>query len=188
MTAPVPPPAPRWLLGIALLLPVALIAGVLLAAVLIRAQRPAPLPLAAVAAPAAGSPDCARLLGALPPDLEGDGNESVRRRQLAAPAPPGAAAWGEPPVVVRCGVARPAALTVSSRLLDISGVQFLALPSPGKSAAGQADGTAASNWVAVDRPVYVVVSLPPEVGSGPLQQIGELIRQTLQRRDLDLSP
>lgn len=180
-------PAPRWLLGIALLLPIALIGGVLAAAVLIRAQHPAPLPLVAVAAPAAGSPDCTRLLGALPTDLEGAGNESVPRRRLATPAPPGAVAWGEPPVVLRCGLARPAELTVSSRLLDISGVQFLALP-PAQPGTDRPEGAAASSWVAVDRPVYVVVSLPPDAGSGPLQQIGEVIRRTLPRRDLDLSP
>lgn len=183
MTAAAPPLLPRWLLGIALVLPLTLIGGILLAATLIRAEPPAPLPLAAVAAPAAGSADCAHLLGALPPKLEGDGNESVRRRDLAAPVPPGTAGWGEPPVVVRCGLGRPAALTVTARLLDISGVQFLALPAPDRP-----DGAEASSWVAVDRPVYVVVSLPPDVGSGPLQQIAGVIRQTLPPRDLDLSP
>lgn len=183
MTSAAPPPVPRRLLGLALLLALALIGGVLLAAALIRAQRPAPLPLAAVPAPAAGSADCARLLGALPAELEGDGNESVHRRQVTAPAPPGSAAWGEPPVVLRCGLARPAALTPTARLLDISGVQFLPLPD-----AGRPDGTGFSSWVAVDRPVYVVVSLPPDIGSGPLQQIAGVIGQTLPRRDLDLSP
>ncbi|MCA1677003.1 MAG: DUF3515 domain-containing protein, partial [Actinobacteria bacterium] len=109
MTADTPPPAPRWLLGIALVLPIALIVGVLLAAAEVRGQRPAPLPLAAVPAPGADSPDCARLLAALPQDLEGVANESVPRRELAAPVPSGAAAWGEPPVVLRCGLGRPAA-------------------------------------------------------------------------------
>ncbi|HEX2300391.1 MAG TPA: DUF3515 domain-containing protein [Pseudonocardiaceae bacterium] len=192
------PPGSRWVLGIALVLSIALIGGVLLAAALIRAQRPAPLPLAAVAAPAAGSPECARLLSAVPQELEGDGNGSVPRRELAAPAPPGAAAWGAPPVVLRCGLARPAALTPTARLLDISGVQFLNLPSPdlsrterpgaARSVTGLPAGTAASTWLAVDRPVYVAVSLPPDVGSGPLQQIAGVIGQTLPRQDLDLAP
>ncbi|MGH4024922.1 MAG: DUF3515 domain-containing protein [Pseudonocardiaceae bacterium] len=196
MTAAASLPAPRWVLGLALVLPIALIGGILLAAALIRDQPPAPLPLAAAPAPAAGSPECARLLDALPPALEGngiDGNGSVPRRELTAPVPPSAAAWGEPPVVLRCGLGRPAALTPTARLLDISGVQFLTLPDPdppgaARSATGGPDGTAARSWVAVDRPVYVVVSLPQDVGSGPLQQIAGVIRQTLPRRDLDLTP
>ncbi|MGH3907773.1 MAG: DUF3515 domain-containing protein [Pseudonocardiaceae bacterium] len=179
------PPSPsRWLLGIALTLPVALIVGVLVAAAVVRSQRPGPLPLATVAAPAADSPDCARLLAALPQELDGDGDQSMHRRQVAAPAPAsapaGTAAWGEPPVVLRCGLGRPGALTVTSRLLDVSGVQFLALP------ASEVPDTGAGSWVAVDRPVYVVVTLPPEAGSGPLQQIAGVISQTLPGRAVDV--
>ncbi|MGB8199662.1 MAG: DUF3515 domain-containing protein, partial [Pseudonocardiaceae bacterium] len=78
-------------------------------------------------------------------------------------------------VVLRCGLDRPAELTTTSRLLEISGVQFLETASSG-----------ASTWVAVDRPVYVVVALPPTSGSGPLQQIATVIAKTLPRRDVDL--
>jgi hypothetical protein len=78
-------------------------------------------------------------------------------------------------VVLRCGLDRPAELTASSRLLGVSGVQFLEIPKPG-----------ASTWVAVDRPVYVVVDLPPTSGSGPLQQLATVIARTLPQRNLDI--
>jgi hypothetical protein len=79
-------------------------------------------------------------------------------------------------VVLRCGLNRPAELTATSRLLDISGVQFLELTGPDTS-----------TWVAVDRPVYLVVALPPTSGSGPLQQIATVIANTLPQRNVDVS-
>lgn len=164
---------PRWLLGIALILPVALVVGVLAVAAQVRSQPQGPVGLAVVPAPAAGSADCTRLLAALPEQLDGGELGDLQRRQLAAPAPAGAAAWGAPPVVVRCGLDRPTDLTPASRLLAISGVQFFTLPSPGTN-----------TWVAVDRPVYVVVGLPPGTGSGALQQIATVIANTLPRRDV----
>jgi hypothetical protein len=85
------------------------------------------------------------------------------------------AAWGEPPVVLRCGLDRPADLTATSRLLAVSGVQFLELPSPGTN-----------TCVVVDRPVYIVVDLPPVTGSGPLQQVATVIANTLPQRNVNI--
>jgi hypothetical protein len=78
-------------------------------------------------------------------------------------------------VVLRCGLDRPADLTASSRLLSVSGVQFLEIPSGGLS-----------TWVAVDRSVYVTVDLPPTSGSGPLQQLATVIAHTLPQRGLEI--
>jgi hypothetical protein len=167
--------APRWPLGIALALVVALVVVVLVAASMVRHQAPGPLGVAAVPAPAADSADCARLLAALPEELDGAELGALRRRQLRAPAPAGVAGWGEPPVVLRCGLGRPPELTATSRLLAVSGVEFLEIPSPDTS-----------TWVAVDRPVYLVVALPPRSGSGPLQQIATVISHTLPRREVDI--
>ncbi|HEY3895106.1 MAG TPA: DUF3515 domain-containing protein [Pseudonocardiaceae bacterium] len=166
---------PRWPIGIALVLAVGLVVGVLIAAELVRRQSLGPLPLAVVAAPSAGSGDCARLLAALPGQLDAGDLGTLERRQLAVPAPAGATAWGEPPVVLRCGLSRPPGLTATSRLLAVSGVQFLEVPTPG-----------ASTWVAVDRPVYVVVALPPTSGSGPLQQVATVIGKALPQKDVDV--
>lgn len=170
-----PAGAPRWPLGIALALAVALVVGVLIAAAMVRGQAPGPLRLATLPAPSAGSVDCVRLLAALPEKLDGGEMGALERRQLAAPAPAGTAGWGEPPVVLRCGLDRPAELTATSRLLDVSGVQFLEIVNPDTSA-----------WVAVDRGVYVSVALPPTSGSGPLQQVAAVIASTLPRREVDV--
>lgn len=169
-----PASTPRLVLTVALILPVALVVGVLIAVAVVRGQRPAPLPLPTETAPSADSANCAHLLAALPQKLDGTAG-GLDRRELAAPLPPGATAWGEPPVVLRCGLHRPAELTATSRLLDVSGVALLEIPH-----------AAASAWVAVDRPVYVAVSLPPGTGSGPLQRIAEVIAATLPARELDI--
>jgi Protein of unknown function (DUF3515) len=170
-----PAGAPRWPLAIALALAGALVVGVLIAAAVVRNQTLGPLGLAALPAPSAGSAGCTRLLAALPEKLDGGEMGALERRRLAAPVPAGAAGWGEPPVVLRCGLHRPAELTATSRLLDVSGVQFLEIANPDMS-----------TWVAVDRPVYVLVALPPTSGSGPLQQIATVIANTLPRRDVDV--
>lgn len=165
----------RWPLAIALALVATLVVGVLIAASLVRNQPLGPLNLAAVPAPAAQSDDCRRLLTALPDHLDGGALGVLERRQLRAPVPAGAVAWGEPPVVLRCGLDRPADLTASSRLLDVSGVQFLEIHSGG-----------ISTWVAVDRSIYIAVALPPTSGSGPLQQIAVVIAHTLPSQGLDI--
>lgn len=171
-----PASAPRWPRGTAVALAVALVVGVLIAAAIMRGQALGPLALAAIPAPSAESSDCTRLLTALPGTLDGGEMGAWDRRQLATPAPAGTAGWGEPPVVLRCGLSRPAELTATSRLLDVSGVQFLEIANPDTS-----------TWVAVDRAVYIVVALPPASGSGPLQQIAAVISNTLPRRDVNVT-
>jgi hypothetical protein len=170
---------PPRVLAAVLALPVLLVTAVLLASALVRSQGPGPLPLATVPAPEAASPQCAALVAALPEDIDtgedGTGAGQLDRRPIADPAPAGTAAWGEPPVVLRCGLDRPAELTASSRLLAVSGVQFLEIPGPG-----------ATSWVAVDRPVYVVLTLPVGSGSAALQRVAATIRMTLPRTDVDL--
>jgi len=135
-------------------------------------EASAPLALPAVPAPAAGSPDCARLLAALPEWLP-SGTARLDRRPLATPAPLGAAAWGVvQTVILRCGLDRPAELTATATLLDVSGVQWLQLP-------GQ---DATSTWVAVDRPVYVALTQPDDSGTGPLQDVSAAIKSTLSEQ------
>lgn len=62
---------------------------------------------------------CAALVDALPDDLDG-----LQRREVR-PEDAMAAAWGSPAVVLRCGVARPAALTPTSFCLVANGVGWL---------------------------------------------------------------
>ena len=67
------------------------------------------------------------LIGALPDQL-GD----YRRAAAADPAPPGAAAWrprhdGEP-VILRCGLDRPAEFVVGAPLQVVDAVQWFRVP------------------------------------------------------------
>ncbi|MPZ65112.1 MAG: DUF3515 family protein [Pseudonocardiaceae bacterium] len=163
------------MLAVAIGLPSLLVITVVITAVVLRNQEPGPLGLTPVPAPEARFADCARLLSALPEEVDARDAGELDRRAIAAPAPPGTAAWGQPAVVLRCGLGRPAELTATSRLLDVSGVQFLELPGP-----------ASSSWLVVDRSVYVAVTLPDSVGSGPLQQVAGTVRETLPRQDVEV--
>lgn len=133
--------------------------------------RTGPVPLVPVDAPSAGSAECAALTAALPEELP-DTGDPLRRLPIADPAPPATAAWGTDrgePVVLRCGLSRPAELNPVSDLTVIDGVQWLTVVDP----AG-----ARTSYV-VDRPVYAAVTLPPETGTGSLQQLSATIAATL---------
>jgi hypothetical protein len=126
-----------------------------------------PLLLVPVDAPQAGSAQCAALLRGLPATLA-NGTTPLRRRQLATPAPPASAAWGGDPVVLRCGIERPPELTQTSELLAVDGVRWLRVT---------ADG--AATWYAVDRASVVALTLPGNVGTGPIQDVSEAIGKTM---------
>jgi hypothetical protein len=128
-----------------------------------------PLAVATVEAPDATSSSCTSLLAGLDGDLPA-GTATLPRRALAAPAPAGVRAWAaEPvPVVLRCGLPRPAELTPTSALLEVNGVRWLTLT----------DGPLSTS-IAVDRPVYVAFTAPTGIGSGPLQAVSDAVRTTL---------
>jgi hypothetical protein len=62
--------------------------------------------------------DCKALMADVPQHVAGQGRLNV----------PGqvAAAWGDPAIILRCGVEKPEALTPSSRCFDVSDVGWLA--------------------------------------------------------------
>jgi hypothetical protein len=132
-----------------------------------------PFAVATVDAPQAGSPSCTTLLAALQGDLPA-GADTLPRRAIADPAPAGVRAWAADPtpVVLRCGLPRPAELTPTSALLEVDGVRWLqlddGLPQP-----------QVVTSVAVDRPVYVALTVPTGVGSGPLQAVSDVVRTAL---------
>jgi len=165
---------PLLLIVAALALTVAAIAAVVVLAGRQAAQHDVPdtgpLAVPAVDAPGAGGRSCSVLMSALPDDLSG-----LARRQLTG-AQPGVAAWGDPPLVLRCGLSDPAELTCSARLMqftDASGgsVSWLQLSDP-----------SAVTYIAVDRPVRIAVTVPPGSGMGPIQQLSELIAADLPSR------
>jgi hypothetical protein len=180
---PDPPAADRgiggvatWRLVLAIALPmVAIVAIVVLAAVV--NSRPVsdvtdPLPVSSVEAPGATTASCTSLLAALPDPLG-----QLPRRQLVQGADPllaGVAAWGEPAVILRCGVPTPAELTCSAPVQVVNGVTWLLL-----------DGDAATTYLAVDRSVRVAVTVPDSITStGPWQETSNVIRATLPARDV----
>ena len=103
-----------------------------------------------VPAPDAPAAACASVV--LPTTVSGAG--------LRPTAIPGTSAWGEPPITYRCGVTRPAALTPTSRLLEVGGISWLPIEGAGGT------GFIAVTWPSQDAPVYVEV-LVPEAYAAP---------------------
>lgn len=161
---------PRALLIAAVLLPVVAI-GVILAMAASRQTPPAPVAIAALPAAQAESPECQGLLATLPDQL-GD----LRRAATAEPTPAGTAAWrgdrdpGSAPVIMRCGLDRPAEFVVGAPIQMVDQVSWFRLADPD---AGR------STWVCVDRPVYVALTLPDGSGPAPIQTLSEVIERTM---------
>ena len=65
-------------------------------------------------------PNCAAVLAAAPTYVDG------AKRRAISPTTAAAAAWGRTPIVLHCGVDRPAALTSTSTLMTINGVDWFA--------------------------------------------------------------
>ncbi|BBY66030.1 DUF3515 domain-containing protein [Mycolicibacterium helvum] len=164
-----------------------LIAGVVVGVVSIgtvlgvAATRQAPVQpvvIASVPAPKADSSTCKALLEALPVNLG-----EFHRVAAANPVPPGAAAWrGEAdnfPVVMRCGIDRPAEFVVGSPIQMVDAVQWFRLDDPDIDH---------STWVAVDRPVYVALTLPTQSGPTPIQTLSDVIARTMPAVAIDPNP
>ena len=106
---------------------------------------------------------CPAVMSGLPLDLQGEPSRQVRSDS------PFAYAWGEPPVVLVCGVDRPAGFTVGVSAIQINGVQWYVDTS-------DPDSTV---WTTVDRPVHVQVTLPASVDSAPVTTLSTPIAQAL---------
>lgn len=166
---------PRALIVVAAVLALALAVTVAIIGLTSGGETPPaaapPLPLPAVDAPDAGSSECAKLVAKLPDAVQSAG-EQLERRKLAEPAPEAAAAWGESkPVVLRCGVPKPAELTSTSKLLQTDGVRWLPVA-----------GTGSTTYYAVDRAVYVALTVPDGSGTGVVQDISKAVRSALQEQ------
>jgi hypothetical protein len=163
---------PRALIFAAVALAVATIGTILVIAATHQAPRQ-PVAVAAVPAPQSGSPTCQALAQALPQRL-GD----YQRAALAQPAPEGATAWragpDSEPVVLRCGLDRPADFVVGSPIQIVDRVQWFEVRDQAQSI-----GAGRSTWYAVDRPVYVALTLPAGSGPTPIQELSEVIDRTI---------
>jgi hypothetical protein len=159
-------------------LAVLLIAGVIAVSLVFGSRsddppkRTGPVALVPVPAPAAGSADCTTLLTKLPATLQ-SGSTQLSKAELASPAPPATAAWTDQrtdPVVLRCGLDKPAEITPTTQTRAVDGVQWLPV-----------DGAEATTWFTVDRTVFVALTIPTTAGTGPLQDISKTVGQTLPR-------
>lgn len=176
-------PLSRVTLFVAAGLAAVLVVGVIIASQLLGADdteqatpttlppRPTgPLALVTVDAPDAGTPACTNLTNALPAKLPSNGKQ-LTRLALAEPAPQAAAAWagdrGEP-VVLRCGLGKPAELQPTSSLRLISEVNWLPI-----------EGDGATTWYTVDRPVYIALTIPEDAGTGVVQEMSETIAKAV---------
>jgi hypothetical protein len=192
---------PRALLIAAISVAVAAIV-VVLAIAAIRQSKPEqqPVAIASVSAPRADSTECQTLLGALPEQL-GD----YRRAPTAQPTPAGAAAWqadaDDEPVILRCGVDRPADFIVGAPIQVVDPVQWFRVGEDrageagvGEDRAGEAGvgddraGDGRTTWYAVDRPVYVALTLPQGSGPTAIQQISEVVAESLPTTPINPAP
>src|ERR1700759_2424461 len=131
----------------------AVVALLVVAAIRQADEQSRPVPVASVPAPAADGDPCRGLLDAVPQSLG-----EYQRATLADPAPVGAAAWQSDtqtePVILRCGLERPVDFVAGTPVQAIDEVEWFRIGDQGRS-----------TWIAVNRPVYVALTLPD--GSGP---------------------
>jgi hypothetical protein len=130
------------------------------------------LPAVSVSAPADTSgptvTTCANVISALPLRLAG----LDLRRTASNPPSSSIVAWGQPPIVLRCGVARPADLNpaLSAELFEVDSVLVL----PHKT-------SSATTFTVIDRSVYLDVSVPSSYRQPPLGPIMDAVRKVLPK-------
>ena len=132
-------------------------------------SAPADLPVLSVPVPPVtpqAAASCPALMKKLPVTLE---DEQSRRVRSASPF---AYAWGDPPVVLRCGVPAPRGFVRGASLIQINSVQWYV----------DTSDPSVTVWTAVDRPVYVEVRLPSSVDSAPVTALTGPIAQALTYR------
>lgn len=161
----------RGMLLALLALPVVLIVAVVIGGVVwsrSTSSAAEPLGLPAVPSPGGDGKYCAALYSALPSTLGGQ-----PRRTLVGD-PQDAAAWGDPAIVLRCGLPTPAELTCSSQLTAVSGANGLAgVLWLQLSEGGQ------TTYLAADRPVRIALTLPDGAGSAAIQDLSAVIAGTM---------
>jgi hypothetical protein len=131
-----------------------------------RADLPV-LPVAVPPATPAADASCPKLMRTLPVELTGEASRRVRSDT------PFAYAWGDPPIVLRCGVPTPAGFVVGAGAIQINGVQWYV---------DTAD-PAATVWTTVDRPVGVEVRVPANLDSASVTELTGVIAKTLPFRE-----
>jgi Protein of unknown function (DUF3515) len=123
------------------------------AAVLAACGGPGPVQVPTSAAPRAVRAQCSQLVAQLPQQVAG-----ASRRDIS-PAGAPAGAWGDPAIVLRCGVGRPAALRATSYCFEIDHIGWLATQR-GKAVSATSALKGTLDFTTIGRSVYVEVSVP----------------------------
>lgn len=119
------------------------------------------------------TPGSAPVCESLDADLPDVVSDAVRRD--VADAPPGIVAWGEPPVVLRCGVGLPPEYEPDAVLTELDGVAWLPI-----------DGAGGEFYATVDRDPIVEVAIPDAYDPAVvLSDIGPSILDRVPERELD---
>jgi hypothetical protein len=126
-----------------------------------------PLVLSAPPSSAAAEAPCAQVLTALPVKL----GPLEPRVVHSEPDSPFVVAWGDPAVVLRCGVSRPARLVPDSTDQVFLAGKVYWLPVQNKDA---------TVFTTIDRSVYVEVNIPKRVAYQPLPILGTAIAAKLK--------
>lgn len=151
-------------------IPVMVIVGFIVFAAL-RPDSSDSTPVESYAAESSTPAECAKFLASLPKTFEGYGDKRVSETQASW-----AATKEGDPVIVRCGVSRPAELSPTSNLQVVNPVQWFITDSIEGS--GQA-------FVCVDHRPYVALWVPVNAGNGPITDVSAAIERTLPRGPLD---
>lgn len=179
-------PPRAWLIAGVMVAVVAVVAVLGIAVFQQNQIEPQPVPISAVPAPQAESPECEAVLSEAPDELG-----EYSRAETADPAPAGAAAWradsGSEPVVLRCGLNRPIDFVVGSPLQVVNAVQWLRVAEAG-TAESREGAQGRSTWYVVDRPVYIALTLPPGSGPTPIQQISDVVAAAMPATPIDPAP
>ncbi|MEO8106444.1 MAG: DUF3515 domain-containing protein [Actinomycetes bacterium] len=114
---------------------------------------------------------CADLSAELPDQIVG------QESRTTSPDSAQTAAWGEPAIIMRCGVARPATLNASAQLITVDGVDWFA-----------EELTAGYLFTATGRTAYVEVTVPdkyaPEIG--PVTELSPLVANAVPQQENSL--
>jgi len=140
------------------------LAGMSAGGLLLTACAEEPVSIDVPTARGAAARQCSALHARLPGEVDD------RSRVKTHPASDLTAAWGSPPVALRCGVPRPQGLKPTSEILEVNGVEWFLR----ESARGYA-------FTSVGRAVNVEVLVPPSVdrteATAPLVDVADAVGQ-----------
>jgi hypothetical protein len=110
---------------------------------------------------------CSSLMAKMPLQLAGEQSRPVSSDS------PYVYAWGDPALVLVCGAGRPAGFDVTAGLLQIGAVQWFVDDSDPDVYV----------WTAVDRPVYVQLTVPSSMDSAAATQLSAIVAETLPAQE-----